>query len=103
MKTKLIFIWKKQKIPNRKNCNFSAPPISNLPFGNNFLQFKACKSGKIDATSIKVAQQIKLSGCLTKGYFTAKSGKNALKWPFVGQFKDSYRNGRNTHTDFSKI
>ena len=53
-----------------------------------FLQFEACKYVEIDAIGIKVAQQIKLSGCLTKGHFTDKSGKNAfstVKWPLVGQ------------------
>ena len=53
-----------------------------------FLQFKACKAGKIDTIGIEVAQQIKLSGCQTKGYFTTKSAKNAIlvvKWSFVGQ------------------
>ena len=36
------------------------------------LQFKACKSGEIDGIGIEVAQQMKLSGCPTKGYFTTK-------------------------------
>ena len=56
-----------------------------------FLQFKACKSGKIDTIGIEVAQQIKLSGCSAKGYFTTKSAKNAflvVRWPFVGQPDD---------------
>ena len=43
-----------------------------------FLQFKACKSGEIDAIGIEVAQQIKLSGCPTKGYFTTKSANIAF-------------------------
>ena len=36
---------------------------------------------------VEVAQQIKLSGCPTKDYFTTKSDKNAflaVKWLFVG-------------------
>ena len=56
-----------------------------------FLKFKACKAGKIDAIGIEVAQQMKLSGCPTKGYFTTKSAKNAflvVRWPFVGQPDD---------------
>ena len=40
-----------------------------------FLQFKACKSGEIDAIGMEVAQQMKLSGCPTKGYFTTKMAK----------------------------
>ena len=78
MKAKLILIRRffffenpKNQIPNAKNCHFSAPPISNLPF----LQFKACKSGKIDTIS-QVAQEMKLLGCPAKGHFTSKSGKN---------------------------
>ena len=36
---------------------------------------------------IEVPLLIKLSGCLIKGYFTAKNGKDtflSVKWPFVG-------------------
>ena len=65
MKTKLIFIGMK--------------PKANIQFTilEQFLKFKACKSGEIDAIGIEVVQQIKLAGCPTKGYFTTKSGKNA--------------------------
>ena len=43
-----------------------------------FSKIKACKARKIDAIGIEVAQQMKLSGCPTKGYFSAKSAKNAI-------------------------
>ena len=97
MKCKLIFIGMKQKKCFEKSYNQKpkTPKMSFSSFTNiqftileQFLQFKACKSGKIDAIGIEVAQQIKLSGCPTKGYFTTKSAKNAflvLKEPFVGQ------------------
>ena len=44
-----------------------------------FLKFKACKCVEIDAISIEVAQEIKLSGCSTKGHFTSK---NVFKPPY---------------------
>ena len=70
-----MLVWIK---PYSKKCHIPAPPISNLPFGNSFLQFKACKSIEIDAIDIEVAQEIKLSGCSTKGYFTTKMAFLAL-------------------------
>ena len=64
-----------------------------------FLQFKACKAGKIDAIGIEVALQMKLSGCPTKGYFSAKSAKNAIffasfPWKFVKVSWVAMHNGR---------
>ena len=69
---------------------FLDPSISNLPFTiwEHFLQFQSCKCVEIDAIGIKVAQQIKLSGCLTKGMFIVKNAFLLLltvKLPFVGQ------------------
>ena len=59
----------------KKKCHF---PATNIQFSiwEQFLQFKACKSEEIDPIGIAMAQQIKLSGCPTKGHFTDKSGKN---------------------------
>ena len=71
-----------------KKCHFPAPPISNLPLGNIFLQFKTCKSVEIDAIGIYVAQQIKLSDSLTRGHSTVKNAflpLLAVKYPFVEQ------------------
>ena len=68
--------------------SFSSSTNIQYTIWEQFLQFKACKSVQIEAISIEVAQQIKLSGCPTKGYFTTKSAKNAflvVKWPCVGQ------------------
>ena len=58
--------------------SFSGSTNIQFTIWGQFLQFKACKSGEIDTIGIEVAQQIKLSGCPTKGHFTAESGKNAL-------------------------
>ena len=79
MKVKLISIGKKQKqfffenpkteIPNPKICHFPAPPFT-IYHREQFLQSKAYKSREIDVIGIEVAQQIELSGCLRKGYFT---------------------------------
>ena len=68
--------------------------FTNIQFTiwEQFLQFQACKSVEIDAISIKVAQQMKLSGCQTKGHFTAKSGNNAflgVKMAFFEQPENS--------------
>ena len=50
------------------------------------MQFSmACKYGDIDAIGIEVAQQIKLSGCPTKGHFTDKRVKNAF-FPLLRRF-----------------
>ena len=83
MKAKLIFIEKKQnnlffwktQNPNTKSKKLSFFISTNIQFTimEQFLQFKACKSGEIDTIGIEVAQQIKLSGCPTKGYFTTKN------------------------------
>jgi hypothetical protein len=77
MKVKLIFIGKTffflKNSMTKTKCHFPAPQIFNLPFENNFLQFKACKSGEIDAIGIEVAQQKKLSECPTRGHFTDKN------------------------------
>ena len=43
-----------------------------------FLPFKACKSVEIDAIDVEMVKQTKLSGCLTRGHFTVKSGKIAF-------------------------
>ena len=63
----------KPKIKNLNKCHFQG--FTNIQFTimEQFLQFKACKSRKIDTIDIEVAQQIKLSGCPTKGHFTAKN------------------------------
>ena len=53
--------------------SFSSSNNIQFTIWEQFLQFQACKSVEIDAISIKVAQQIKLSGCSTKGHFTAKN------------------------------
>ena len=58
--------------------SFSSSTNIQFTIWEQFLQSKACKSGEIDAIGIKVAQQIKLSGCLTKGYFTTKNAFLAL-------------------------
>ena len=81
----------KPKIKNLNKSHFQG--FTNIQFFilEQFLQFKACKSVKIDTIAIEVAQQIKSSGCPTKGYFTTKSAKNAflvVRWPFVGQPDD---------------
>ena len=79
LKAKVIFIGKKKlktqnMFKNQKKCNFPAPSISNLrSIWEQFLQFKACKSVEIDAIGIEVAQQIKLSGCPTRGQFSVKN------------------------------
>ena len=68
--------------------SFSSSTNIQYTIWEQFLQFKACKSVQIDAIGIEVAQQIKLSGCPTKGHFTAKSGKNAfltVNWLLVRQ------------------
>ena len=81
MKTKMIFIGgKKPKYPNTKSKKLLFFISTNIQFTimEQFLQFKACKSGNIDAIGIEVAQEIKLSGYPTKGYFTTKSTKNAF-------------------------
>ena len=91
MKAKVIFIEKKKFLKNliTKNQNkmsFSSSTNIRFTIWEQFLQFKACKSVEINAIGIEVAQQIKLSGCRTKGHFTVKSGKNAfliVKWPLV--------------------
>ena len=53
--------------------SFSSSTNIQFTIWEQFLQFKACKSVEIDAIGIEVAQQIKLSGCPTKGYFTDKN------------------------------
>ena len=75
MKSKLNFNgdFFLEKPKNYTKCHFPAPPISNLPFGNKFYNLKHTK---IDAIGIKMAKQMKLSDCPTKGHFTSKSGKN---------------------------
>ena len=60
---------------------FSAPPICDFPLLANVERLTP------------LAQQIKLSGCPTKGHFSAKSGENAflaLKLPSVGQSDNYY-------------
>ena len=76
-KTKQFFFLKN---PNTKSKKLSFFISTNIQFTimEQFLQFKTYKSGEIDAIGIEVAQQIKLSGCPTKGYFTTKSAKNAF-------------------------
>jgi len=68
----------KPKIKNLNKCHFQG--FTNIQFTimEQFLQFKACKSGKIDTIGIEVAQQIKLAGCPTKCYFTTKNAFLAL-------------------------
>ena len=81
-KLKKIFFEKpnnqKPKIKNLNKCHFQG--FTNIQFTimEQFLQFKACKSGKIDTIGIEVAQQIKLSGCPTKGHLTTKNAFLAL-------------------------
>ena len=73
MKVKVIFIENFfRNLKTKTKCHFQAPPISNLPFGNIFFQFKAYTSVEIDAIDIEMAQQIKLSGCLTNDNFFCK-------------------------------
>ena len=73
MKAKVIFI---EKNPITKNkMSFSSSTNIQFTIWEQFLQFKACKSVEIDPIGIEVAQQVKLSGCPTKGHFTVKSGK----------------------------
>ena len=57
----------KPKIKNLNKCHFQ--DFTNIQFTimEQFLQFKDCKSGKIDTIGIEVAQQIKSSGCPTDG------------------------------------
>ena len=72
MKAKLIFIEEKKKNlknpktqePNTKSKKLSFSSSTNIQFiiWEQFLQFKACKSGEIDDIGIEVAQHIKLSG-----------------------------------------
>ena len=85
MKAKMIFIGKKQKTfffekPKYQIQKWSFLIYTNIQFTimEQFLQFKACKAGKIDALGIEVAQQMKLSGCSTKGFFTPKMSFLAL-------------------------
>ena len=89
MKVNVIFIWKKQKKkkffekpnnqkPNTKKLSFSSSTNIQYTIWEQFLQFKACKSVQIEAISIEVAQQIKLSGCPTKCHFTTKNAFLAL-------------------------
>ena len=88
MKAKLIFIGKTQQIylfkkknnqkPNTKKMSFSSSTNIQYTIWEQFLQFKACKSVQIEAISIEVAQQIKLSGCPTKGPFTSNIVKNVF-------------------------
>ena len=52
--------------------SFSSSANIQFTIGEQFLQFKACKSVEIDAISIEVAQQIKLSSCPTRAHFTVK-------------------------------
>jgi hypothetical protein len=68
--------------------SFSSSTNIQFTIWQQFLQFKACKSVKIAAIGIEVAQQIKWSGCPTKGHFTDKNAflpLLAVKWPFDGQ------------------
>ena len=80
MKAFSLAIEKKQKKIFFEKPNYQKPKIKNLNkshfqgFTNiqffileQFLQFKACKSVKIDTIAIEVAQQIKSSGCPTDG------------------------------------
>ena len=59
----------------KKNQKMSFFKSTNFQFSvfEQFLQFKACKSGEIDAIGIEVTQQIKLSGSPTKGHFSVKN------------------------------
>ena len=77
MKAKLIFIGMKQKnkyFKNQKTKKLSFSNSTNIQYTilEQFLEFKACKSGDIDAISMEVAQQMKLSGCPTKGHFKVR-------------------------------
>ena len=75
-KAKLIFIGETKK-PNTKSKKLSFSSSTNIQF-TIWEQFCNLKHGEIDAIGSKVAQQIKLSGCPSKGHFTDKSGKNAF-------------------------
>ena len=78
MKAKLIFIGMKQIFyffEKNKNPKLSFSSSTNIQFTilEQFIKFKACKSGEIDTIGIEVTQHIKLSSCLTKGHFSAKN------------------------------
>ena len=64
--------------PKSKKLSFFISTNIQFTILEQFLQFEACKCGEIENIGIKVAQQIKLWGCRTKGYFTTKSAKNAF-------------------------
>jgi hypothetical protein len=68
MKAKVIFIEKNPITKNQNKTSFSSCTNIQFTTWEHFLQFTACKSVEIDAIGIK-----KLSGCPTKGYFTAKN------------------------------
>ena len=63
-KTKHFFFLKNPK-PKSKKFSFYISTNIQFTIMEQFLQFKAYKSGEIDFIGIKVAQQIKLSGCST--------------------------------------
>ena len=53
--------------------SFSSSTNTQFTILEQFSNSKAWKPVEIDAIGIKVAQQIKLSGCPTKGHFAAKN------------------------------
>ena len=61
------------EIGDFKKCNF----FKSTNF-EKIIRLKACKSGKIEAKDIDVAQPIWFSGCPVKCHFNAKSTKMHL-------------------------
>ena len=62
------FFLKNPITENQKMSFFSSTNIK-FTIWEQFLRFRACKLIEIDAIGKEVAQQIKLSGCPTKGHF----------------------------------
>jgi hypothetical protein len=62
------------KTPKTQYEKLSFSSSTNIHFTmlEQFLKFKACKSGEIDAIGIEVAQQIQLSGSPINGHSIAK-------------------------------
>ena len=63
--------------------SFSSSTNIQFTIWEQFLQSKACKSVEIDSIGIEVAQQMKLSGCPSRGHFTVKNAFSPLlsvKW-----------------------
>ena len=77
---------KKPKNPKTpKNCQFPAPPISNLPFLERFLIFKACQSGDLEyvhkACNSKIFVQIPYAwNLVVRDWATLSMHKLDLVW-----------------------